>query len=75
MRNLVRRLQKLEASHYDSTGLVPHSEAWFAYYEDRFGRLVDGEDVGYNPLAVIDRIIEEGDRAEQEPELVKRGRD
>src|ERR1035438_8278097 len=29
----------------DATGLVPHSEAWFAYYEDQFGRLVDGENV------------------------------
>lgn len=65
MRNFARRLQKLEARSTDATGLAPHSEAWFAYYEDQFGRLVDGENVPYIPLAVIDRIVEEGDRAEQ----------
>jgi len=32
VRNLVRRLRKLEVANYDSTGLVPHSEAWFAYF-------------------------------------------
>ena len=31
MRNLNRRLQKLEAGFTDTTGLVPHSEAWLAY--------------------------------------------
>jgi hypothetical protein len=65
VRNLVRRLQKLEGRLTDATGLVPHSEAWFAYYEDQFGRLVDGENVPCIPLAVIDRIIEDADRAEQ----------
>jgi hypothetical protein len=43
----------------DVTGLVPHSDAWFAYYEDQYGRFVDGEDVPYIPLAVIDQIVEE----------------
>jgi hypothetical protein len=65
MRNLVRRLQKLEAGLTDATGLVPHSEAWFGYYEDQFDRFLDGEDVPYVPLAVIDRIVEHADRAEQ----------
>jgi hypothetical protein len=64
VRNFVRRLQKLEGRLTDATGLVPHSEAWFEYYGDQFGRLVDGEDVPYIPLAVIDRIVEEGDRVE-----------
>ena len=62
MRNLVRRLRKLEAANYDSTGLVPHSEAWFAYYEDQFARWEVGEDFPCIPLAVIDRIIEASDR-------------
>jgi hypothetical protein len=65
VRNLLRRLQKLEGRLTDATGLVPHSEAWFAYYQDQFGRLVDGEDIPYIPLAVIDRIVEEADREEQ----------
>ena len=65
MRNLLRRLQKLEGRLTDATGQVPHSEAWFAYYEDQFERLVDGENIPYIPLAVIDRIVAEADREEQ----------
>jgi len=64
VRNLVRRLQKLERRLTDAS-LVPHSEAWFAYYEDQCDRFAAGEDVPSIPLAVIDRIVEEGDRAEQ----------
>jgi hypothetical protein len=62
MRNLVRRLRKLEAANYDSTGLVPHSEAWFAYYEEQFTKWEPGEEFPNIPRAVIDRIIEAGDR-------------
>ena len=65
MRNLIRRLQKLEVGLTDATGLVPHSEAWFAHYDDQFDRFLDGEDVPYVPLAVIDRIVERADRAER----------
>jgi hypothetical protein len=65
VRNLLGRLQKLEARLTDATGLVPHSEAWFSYYEDQCERFAAGEDVPFIPLAVIDRIVEEGDRAAQ----------
>ena len=65
MRDLVRRLQKLEGRLTNATGLVPHSEAWFAYYEDQFARWEVGEDFPCIPLAVIDRIIEDADREEQ----------
>lgn len=65
MRNLVRRLRKLEERLTDATGLVPHSEAWFAYYEDQFARWEVGEEFPCIPLAVIDRIIDEADREEQ----------
>ena len=67
MRNLIRRLQKLEAGLTDASGLVPHSEAWFAFWEDKFDRSMNGEPVdmrGFS-LAVTDRIIERADRAEQ----------
>jgi len=67
MRNLARRLRKLEGRRTDATGLVPHSEAWFAYYEDQCDRFGAGEDVPCIPLAVIDRIVEEADRAERVP--------
>jgi hypothetical protein len=29
---LERRLRKLEALSHDGTGLVPHSEEWYAYH-------------------------------------------
>ena len=70
MRNLSRRLSRLEGQRFDVTGLVPHSDAWFAFYESQFGRLMAGEDVGYIPLAVIDRAVEAADRAD----LEKQGR-
>jgi hypothetical protein len=38
VRNLVRLLRKLEGQLTDASGLVPHSEAWFAYYEDQFAK-------------------------------------
>jgi hypothetical protein len=64
VKNLVRRLRKLEAQSTDATGLVPHSDAWFAYYEDQFAKWELGEEFPYIPLAVIDRVIEQYD-AEQ----------
>jgi hypothetical protein len=70
MRNLSQRLSRLEAQRFDVTGLVPNSDAWYAFYENQFGRLMAGEDVGYIPLAVIDRAVEAADRAE----LAKQGR-
>ena len=62
--NLERRLRKLESRRFDVGGLVPQSDAWFAFWEDKFERSVNGEDVecaGF-PLAVIDRIVEAADR-------------
>ena len=38
--NLASRLKKLESRWFDATGLVPHSESWFAFWEDQFDRLV-----------------------------------
>jgi hypothetical protein len=60
VRSLHRRLQKLEGQLTDGTGLVPHSDAWFAFWEDKLARDMDGEDVdkrGFT-LAVVDRIVE-----------------
>lgn len=42
MLNLNRRLKKLESVGRDATGLMPHSDAWFAFYEDKLFRLLDG---------------------------------
>jgi hypothetical protein len=65
VRNLVRRLQKLEGRLTDTAGLVPHSDAWFAFYEDQFARWKVGEEFPCIPLAVIDRIVEGADHEEQ----------
>jgi hypothetical protein len=67
MRNLSRRLSRLESERFDVTGLVPHSEAWFAFWEDKLARNMDGEDVDFTgfSIEVIDRIVEAADRAER----------
>ncbi len=62
--NLKSRLRKLESRRFDASGLVPHSDAWFAFWEDKFDRSIAGEQVecaGF-PLAVIDRLVEAADR-------------
>ena len=68
MRNLSRRVSRLEAQRFDVSGLVPRSDAWFAFWEDRLARNMDGEDVDFTGFSidVIDRIVEAADRAEQE---------
>ena len=65
--NLARRIKKLESAGRDATGLVPHSEEWFAFWEDKLARSMDGEDVDMRgfTLSVIDQIVERADRAEQ----------
>ena len=66
MRNLSRRIGKLESQRFDVTGLVPHSEAWFVYWEDKFDRSMAGEDVdmtGFS-IAVTDRIVAAADAAD-----------
>jgi hypothetical protein len=67
MSALSRRVRKLETKLTDATGLVPHSEAWFDFYEDRLVRLINGEEIGRMriPIEVLDRRIEEYDREEQ----------
>jgi hypothetical protein len=61
MNNVARRLKKLESVGRDANGLVPHSDAWYAFYEEKLFRLMDGEDIGniWIPLDVTDRIIAE----------------
>ena len=63
MRNLARRLRRLESVRRDASGLVLHSPAWFSYYEGLIDKLLAGEDIGSAniPLAVIDYIMEQGD--------------
>jgi hypothetical protein len=70
--NLKSRISKLERSRgVDASGLVPHSEAWFDYWEDKFDQCINGENVdcaGFT-LAVIDRIVAAADREDAEMAL------
>jgi len=67
VKNLIRRLRKLEGRLTDATGLLPHSDAWFAFWEDKLDRSMNGEDVDMTgfTLAVIDRIVEAGGREQR----------
>ena len=58
---------QLESQQLDATGLVPHSDGWFAFWEDKLYRLMNGEDIGNLriPLAVGDRITTAADREDQ----------
>jgi hypothetical protein len=68
MKNLRRRLTKLESARFDSTGLEPRSEAWFEYYGDIFDRMVRGEnpECATFPIEVFDHWVEAAERAEAE---------
>lgn len=69
---ITRRIGRLEARHVDFTGLKPHSEAWFAFWEEKLDRLWAGEDIGNVriPIEVTDRIIAAAD-AEDEKDKPK----
>jgi hypothetical protein len=60
MTNLQRRLRKLEAQLTDSCGLVPHSQKWLEYWEQRISRMLTGEEPGTPgciPLAAYDAVM------------------
>jgi hypothetical protein len=67
MRNLAPTNQETGRLRFDSTGLVPHSEVWFAYWTDLLDRNLNGEPIecARFPIEVIDRLIEMADREEQ----------
>ena len=64
--SMARRIGKLESRNFDATGLKPHSEAWFAFWEGKLERLMAGENIGNVriPLDVTDRMIAEADAYE-----------
>jgi len=71
MSNLRRRLQKLEARLTDSSGLVPHSQAWRDYWFARVDRIFNGEEActpGCIPLEVAHAIV----AAAEEPNACRR---
>jgi hypothetical protein len=66
MRNLARRLRKLEAGILDSQGLIPNTPEWLDFWGDKLDKLIAGEDVDLSgiTLAVTDAIIAAGEREE-----------
>ena len=57
MRNLERRLNRLEALRTDSSGLVPYSPRWFAYWDEQICiSITGGEATGGNlpPSALVE---------------------
>jgi hypothetical protein len=68
MRNLVRRLDRLEARLTDGSGCVAHSEAWLTYWTRHAERLLAGEDVAKLPLAVFDALLAAPGPAEEQTE-------
>ena len=43
MTSLERRLRKLEVLRTDCSGLVPHSQIWFAHWYKQLDRYIAGE--------------------------------
>jgi len=60
------RLQKLENHFLEISGLVPHSQEWFAHWGRKIDQLLAGEnpDLRGMPLAVVDAIIEAGEKGQ-----------
>ena len=60
MSNILRRLQKLEAQITDRSGYVPHSEAWFRHWSERYGRYLstgDDEFIKGMTLDFVDELL------------------
>jgi hypothetical protein len=58
MHSLLRRVRRLEASRVDASGLVPHSDAWYAFYENVLDGMFEGKKPGMRmPIEVADRIM------------------
>jgi hypothetical protein len=57
MRNLVRRLERLEARLTDGSGCVPYSAEWLTYWTRQAERLLAGENVTKPPIAFFDALL------------------
>jgi len=52
MKNLSRRVQKLERTLTDSSGLIPDSEAWWDYWMEEAGRILQPGYTGGNRMPI-----------------------
>ena len=65
MSRILQRLRKLEAQLTDHSGLVPHSQAWFEHFAERYDRFLatgDGDWLNGITLAWIDDMLARADR-------------
>jgi hypothetical protein len=63
MKQLKRRLQRLESRLMDNSRCMPYSEEWFSYWAAQTERLLDGDDsVPRPPIAFFDVILRDHDR-------------
>jgi hypothetical protein len=53
MTNLQRRLRKLERALTDSSGLIPNSPRWLAYWQERIPKILNGEVKERMPLEAV----------------------
>ena len=63
MRNLSRRVQKLEGQLKDPRGLIPCSEEWFDYWSSKIDRVIEGDlsiDLAGISLEFVDLLIAKG---------------
>ncbi len=75
MSNLLRRLKRLEAIMTDRSGFVPHSEAWFQHWNERYDRFLatrDGDAIQEMPPAYIDDLLARVDRETRQKEISAR---
>jgi hypothetical protein len=68
-KNILRRIEELEARTIDGSGLVPHSPAWLAFWQRQFQLYEAGQE--HAPLtlegirAVMQATPDEGEAAPQ----------
>ena len=60
MSNVLQRLRKLEAQMTDGCGYVPHSEAWFEYWAERYDRFLATGDGDALKGMTLDFILHAG---------------
>ena len=65
MSKLLKRLHRLESRLTDSHGLVPHSAAWFEFWDAKMDQVIAGEQVDLSGMTLeyIDAMIARGKEA------------
>ena len=63
IRQLKKRLERLESRLTDGSGCLPYSAQWFTYWSRQAERLLVGEDVPKPPIAFFDAVLAANERA------------